>query len=141
MGKLSIFKKLKLYRQYKKSLSENKDYLNNNFNIRIDRAYRMYTILNVPPSLIGEEYSLKTSDINRISEPLIKNYTKDFYAFLIRQGLSEIIKRYDIKKVDKYSYLLVFGFSPFKSHYYYNIVYIAIMLIVISLSILAYFII
>ena len=47
MRKIGFFKKLKLFREFKKVINDNKNYLNVNFGVRVDRAYRLYTILNI----------------------------------------------------------------------------------------------
>ena len=61
-------KKLKLFFSYKKIIKLLKFELEQKFNIRIDNAKRMYTVINIPNELVGEAYSLKKSDIDKISE-------------------------------------------------------------------------
>lgn len=127
MKNVSMFKKIKLLRLFEKTLKENSVELQNKFNIRIDRASRLYTVLNIPEELIGEAYSLKKSDIDRISETFIKQYGEELASFLDNKGLKELYSYYEIKKVDKYSYLLVFGFRLMKSHKFYNNLYYKII--------------
>ena len=119
----SIFKKIKLFRDYRNIIEENKSELSTKFNIRIDSAKRMYTVLNIPEELIGEAYSLIKSDIDRISENYVRQYSNELSNFLNSKNLSELFDFYEIKKVGKFSYLIVFGFSLFKSQKYYNILY------------------
>jgi hypothetical protein len=119
----SLWKKIKLFGNFKKSIKENKIELEKKFNIRIDKAYRLYTVLNIPEELVGESYSLKKSDIERISQNFIKDYGTELATFLNSKGLNELYEYYEIKKVDKYSYLLVYGFSLFESNKYYNNLY------------------
>lgn len=121
--KLGFIKKIRLFSSYKKSVKSIKNVLDQNFNIRIDSAYRMYTVLNVPEEIIGEAFSIKKSDIDRISENYIKEYSSELSKFLNKNGLSELFEFYEIKKVDKYSYLIVIGFSLFKSNEFYNKLY------------------
>lgn len=121
--KLGFIKKIRLFSSYKKSVKSIKNILDQNFNIRIDSAYRMYTVLNVPEEIIGEAFSIKKTDIDRISENYIKEYSSELSKFLNKNGLSELFEFYEIKKVDKYSYLIVIGFSLFKSNEYYNKLY------------------
>lgn len=123
MKKVSLYKKIKLFNSFKKIVNENNSELKNKFNIRIDKAYRLYTVLNIPEELIGDAYSLKKTDIDRISENFISAYGTELSEYLIKKGLNELFEYYEIKKVDKYSYLLVYGFSLFKSHKYYNNLY------------------
>jgi hypothetical protein len=121
--RISYWKKYKLFNNFKKTIKENKETLQKNYNLRIDNAYRLYTVLNIPEEIIGESYSLKKSDIDRISENFIKEYGSELAIFLNSKGLNELYEYYEIKKVDKYSYLLVYGFSLFKSHKFYNNLY------------------
>lgn len=120
---ISLWSKIKLFNDYKKIIKENKVELENKFNVRVDNASRLYTVLNIPEELIGEAYALKKSDIDKISENFIKQYGSELSTYLNTKGLGELYKYYEIKKVDKYSYLLVFGFSLLKSDKYYNNLY------------------
>jgi len=91
--------------------------------------------------MIGEAYALKKSDIDRISENYLRQFSADLGGFLDSKGLKELYQVYDIKKVDKYSYLLVFGFSLFKSQKLYTRLYtVGAPLAVISLIILLFLI-
>jgi hypothetical protein len=126
MKKISIFKKLKLFYEYRKIIKKNEEELEKKFFVRKDKADRLYTVLNIPQEIIGEAYSLKKSDIDRISENFIKSYYKDLGANLEKMGLSELFTTYKVEKVGKYSYLLVVGFSLFRSNKYYNTLYYVI---------------
>jgi hypothetical protein len=123
MDQISIFKKIKLFSIFKKIVNQNKVELEQTLNIRIDDAFRLYTVLNIPQEFIGEAYDLKKSDIDRISEGYIREYTSKLSSILNQKGLSELYTFYESKKVDKYSYLIVVGFSMFKSDKYYNNLY------------------
>ena len=123
MNKISFFKKIQLFLSYRKIVNQNKVDLEKNLNIRVDNAYRLYTVLNVPEELIGEAYSLKKADIDRISETYIREYSGEVARFLNSKGLVELFRSYEIKKVDKYSYLIVIGFSLFQSNEFYNNLY------------------
>lgn len=129
---VSLYKKIKLFGDFKKKINSNKEYLQEKFNIRIDRSCRMYTVINIPETLIGDAYSLRKSDIDTISKNFTREYTSELSSYLESQGLTEMYKVYEIKKVDKYSYLLVFGFSLFQSNKYYNNVYYKILPISIA---------
>ena len=56
-----MFKKLKLFLTYRKFISQNKTELETMFNIRVDKAQRLYTVINIPEELIGEAYSISSS--------------------------------------------------------------------------------
>lgn len=139
MKRISFFKKIQLFLYYKRILKENKVQLEQNLNIRIDEAYRLYTVLNVPEELIGEAFSIKKSDIDKISESYIREYTMVVSKFLNSIGLSELFQSYEVKKVDKLSYLVVIGFSLFKTNKFYDNLYYRVIPISLLMIIISYF--
>jgi hypothetical protein len=139
MSKISFFKKLQLFVTYKRIAKQNKLELERSLNIRVDNAQRLYTVLNVPEELIGDAYSLKKSDIDRISETYIREYVFEVSKFLNSKGLMELFRTYEIKKVDKYSYLIVIGFSLLETPKLYNNLYYKIIPSIVFLSTIAYF--
>jgi hypothetical protein len=138
MANISFFKKLTLFSLYKKTLKLNKVKLERELNVRIDSAYRLYTVLNIPEELYGE-FTLKKSDIDKISENYIREYTFEVSKFLKSIGLNELFESYEVKKVDKYSYLIVIGFSLFRSNVFYNNLYYKFLPILAVVSIVTYF--
>jgi len=138
MANISFFKKLTLFSLYKKTLKLNKVRLERELNVRIDSAYRLYTVLNIPEELYGE-FTLKKSDIDKISENYIREYVFEVSKFLKSIGLNELFESYEVRKVDKYSYLIVIGFSLFKSNVFYNNLYYKFLPILTVLSIVTYF--
>jgi hypothetical protein len=138
MANISFFKKLSLFSFYKKTLKINKVRLERELNVRFDSAYRLYTVLNIPEELYGE-FTLKKSDIDKISENYIREYTFEVSKFLRSIGLSELFESYEVRKVDKYSYLIVIGFSLFKSNVFYNNLYYKFLPFLGVVSIITYF--
>ena len=144
-NKISLYKKIKIFREFKKVLRLNKTELEQVFGARIDNAYRIYNVLNIPSEVVGEPYNLRKSDIDKVAETSIREYSTKLSDYLDSKGLKEMYDFYEIKKVDKYSYLVVLGFSlpndPFRSNKYYdNIRYKVIPTIsVISLILLLIF--
>lgn len=138
MANVSFFKKLSLFSFYKKTLKQNKVRLERELNIRFDSAYRLYTVLNIPEELYGE-FTLKKSDIDKISENYIREYSFEVSKFLKSIGLNELFQSYEIRKVDKYSYLIVIGFSLFKSNEFYNNLYYKFIPFLAVASIVTYF--
>ena len=136
MKNLSFFKKIKLFRSYKSILKSNRDSLEQNYGLRLDKSYRLYTVLNIPEEYIGEAYTLKKSDIDRISETYVKEYSKELSYYLNSIGLGELFEYYKIEKVEKYSYLLVMGFSLFRSNEYYDKLYFRYIPIISLISII-----
>jgi hypothetical protein len=140
MANISFFKKLSLFSYYKKIVKQNKIKLERELNIRIDSAQRLYTVLNIPEELYGE-FTLKKSDIDKISESYIKEYMFEVAKSLREMGLNELFESYEVKKVSKYSYLLVVGFSLFRSNVFYNNLYYKFLPTLAVLSIISYFLI
>lgn len=110
-----IFKSMSMYRLYKRVLSDNSTELLARYNLRIDDANRLYTVLNIPEDIIGEAYSLRKSDIDRIADKFLREYSSDLAGYLNSKGLAELYDFYDVQKVDKYSYLMVIGFSLYRT--------------------------
>lgn len=140
MANISFFKKLSLFSLYKKIIKQNKVKLERELNIRVDSAQRLYTVLNIPEELYGE-FTLKKSDIDKISESYIKEYMFEVSKSLREIGLNELFESYEVKKVDKYSYLLVVGFSLFRSNVFYNNLYYKFLPALVIVSIISYFLI
>lgn len=139
MSKISIIKKVKIFNSFKKSINENKFELEQKFNMRVDKANRLYTVLNIPQDMVGEPYNIKKSDIDIISEKFVKEFISSLSIFLDSKNMRELYKVYEVKKVDKFSYLIVIGFSLFQSNKYYDNIYykviptLTIISIIISL--------
>jgi hypothetical protein len=136
-----MFKKLKLFFSWRKTINSLKIELDQKFNARIDSASRIYTVVNVPENLVGEAYALKKSDIDKISENFIRQYYVELGSTLNSKGLQELFDVYEIKKVDKYSYLLIVGFKLFNSVKYYNLLYYIMLPLVIISGLVGLFII
>lgn len=139
MRRISFLKKIQLFLYYRRIVKQNQVLLERDLNIRIDDAYRLYTVLNVPEELIGEAFSIKKSDIDKISESYIREYTMVVAKFLNSIGLSELFQSYEVKKVDKLSYLVVIGFSLFKTNKFYDNLYYRFIPISLLLIIVSYF--
>jgi len=140
-NRISFLKKIKIFREFKKAIKLNKIELEQVFGARIDNAYRIYNVINIPAEIIGEPYNLRKSDIDKLAEASIKEYTIKISEYLDSKGLKEMYDFYELKKVDKYSYLVVLGFSlpnnTFRSNKYYdNLKYRLIPIVFISLILL-----
>jgi hypothetical protein len=113
MAKINLFKKVSLYLSYRKNLLKNRDQFAGTYNLRIDRVNRIYTVVNIPEQVFEEPYNMRKSDIDKISEPYISEVIRQISGLLNKSGLSELYRLYDVQKVDKYSYLVIIGFSLF----------------------------
>lgn len=113
---MGIFQDYILYRSYKKIIYQNRVTLEGNFNVRIDSANRLYTVVNVPQTPEDEAYNLRKQDIDRIAETYIKDYINKLSIYLNSIGLSELYTFYEpVKKVGKHSYLIILGFKNINS--------------------------
>lgn len=123
-SKVSFFKKLKIFKDFRKTLRLNKTEIQEVFGARIDNAYRIYNVINIPVEEVGEPYNLRKTDIDLIAEKSVREYSSSISNYLNSKGLQEMYDFYEVKKVDKYSYLIVIGFSlsndSFRSNRYYD---------------------
>lgn len=108
---LNIIKKFRLLFTYIKIIINNKSVLNESYKIRYDYIFRLYTVINIPIDLIPEAYDLKKSDIDKLSQSYVSDFMVNISSLLNKIGLIELYVVYDLKKVDKYSYLVVIGFK------------------------------
>jgi len=98
------------YRSILKSIGKE---LELEYGTRIDNIYRMYTVLNLPENLFEEPYNLRKADIDNISRNYILEFRKNMSSFLVSKGLLELFDTYEVRKVDKFSYLIIMGYSLF----------------------------
>ena len=106
-----LFKKIKLLFTYISKVKSIQFDLEEQFGARIDNIYRIYTVFNIPQNLFEEPYNLRKSDIDTIAKNYIVDFRRSFSDFLVKRGMMELFDVYEIRKVDKFSYLIVFGFS------------------------------
>lgn len=74
-SKVSFLKKLRIFRDFRKTLRLNKTELQERFGARIDNAYRIYNVINIPVEEIGEPYNLRKTDIDLIAEKSVREYS------------------------------------------------------------------
>ena len=138
----NFFKKIYLFFVYRRNLLRSRVDLKIQFNIRVDNIYRFYTVVNIPQDIIEEPYNMRKSDIDVMSTKYIENFNVRLSSYLNSRGLTELYKIYDIEKVDKYSYLYVFGYSLFNTKAAMtNLFIFLLILLVISLILTPLFII
>lgn len=123
MRKLSLWKRIKLFRYYRKTIKSNKAVLLDKFNLRVDNAQRIYTVINIPIDKLGEAFTIKKSDITRVSEAYIREFYEEVSVELNKMGLLELYNLYKVERIDRTSYLVVIGYSQFNSVKYYNNIY------------------
>lgn len=139
---MGIIRDIRLFFSFRKIIRKNKNVLENQYGVRIDNADRMYTVLNIPTNLVDEPYNLRKSDIDLISQNYIRDYVNSLSEFLNSIGVSELYDFYEpIKKVDKYSYLIVIGYKQIDSKDINKLIYrIGLPILSVSLLILLIFI-
>lgn len=135
---MNIFKKIKLYWTFKREIKANRVTLESNFNLRIDRADRLYSVLNIPENVFEDPYNTRKSDIETISQTYVREYVNNVSKYLDSLGLQELYDFYEpVKRVEKYSYLIVLGYKPFNSVEYNTIVYYRLIPIISILSLIS----
>ena len=132
---LSIIKKFRLLFTYIKIILSNKSVLNESYKIRYDYIFRLYTVINIPTDLIPEAYDLKKSDIDKLSQSYVSDFMVNISSLLNKIGLIELYMVYDLKKVDKYSYLVVIGFKFLKLEKLFRNILILITILLSTLII------
>jgi len=136
MKKINYFKKISLFWDFSRKLRKLKTRLETNFSARIDNAYRIYTVINIPPSLIEEPYNLRKEDIDKLAKTYIRDYSNQLSSYLNTEGLMELYDFYEVKKVEKYSYLVIFGFSLFDSTIFLRNFYITLYSLLLIFAII-----
>ena len=130
MKNISLFKKFKLFLFYRKTIKQLKPDLFKFFNAKVDNAQRIYTVINVTDELITDDnYSLDSKYLEAVTQKTLKTYTNNLIGYLNSKGLNELYDFYNITVVDQYSYLVVYGFSLFKTDIFYKRLYQSIMVI------------
>ena len=128
--RISLRKKIGFFIEYRANINRIRKELLTQLGLRVDGAYRLYTVLNIPEELYGE-FVIKKSDIDTISDTYIREYYAEASKLLNSNNLSELYNVYSIKKITKYSFLIVIGFSLFKSHKFYNLIYYVLLPILV----------
>lgn len=115
MNKVSLRKKIQFYLTYRKTLEKNRENLFQNFTSRIDKVYRIYTVINLPKEEMDEPYNFRKRDLDVFAEKYIRDYSQNISKYLNSLGLNELYDIYEVKKVDKFSYLIVIGYKLFNT--------------------------
>ena len=107
-----------------------------NVGLKLDWVNRMYTVLNIPEEFFDEPYNLRKGDIDKIAENYIKEYINTVNLYFQSKGLNELVTFVKpISKVDKYSYLIVFGFSQMENTTIYrNTILLSVLTTIVSLT-------
>ena len=112
---MGFFRKISLFFTYRNILNSISKELEIEYGTRIDNIYRMYTVLNIPETIFEEPYNLRRTDIDNLSRNYILDFRKNMSSYLVSKGLLELFDTYEIRKVDKYSYLIIMGYALFNT--------------------------
>ena len=104
---MNLFKRIKHYYEYKKLVKKSKQDLYNDFNIRVDNIYRLYTVLNVPDET--QIYGKENAD--KLTETWIKSWLVRLDTFLVNKHIREFVIRQELTKIDDQNYLIVFRYK------------------------------
>lgn len=124
-----LIKSIKLFWAYRKNIRLNEKYLAEKYGLNIDLADRLWTVIDLSeaPKEMVQQYGPALSEFE------FNKYMREFQADLPRLDLHELVKRYEVKRVDTNKYGITFGFSQFNSVNYY----IAKWTLIVGLSISA----
>lgn len=105
---MNIFKKIKLFKEYKKSIKEHQEIFENQFGLEYNNWYELYTTISFKDT---PEELINSTGMDSIVEVEIKKYIRNFSATLENINLYEFINLYEIKKLNNYNYGITFGYS------------------------------
>lgn len=102
-----MFKKIRLYKAYRKIVKEKEQELLSKFNVRVDKLGRLYTVINVPP----QADTFGPTDGPRITKALLQNWLNKLDNYLIEIGVKEFTAVQELKEIDEMNYLLIIKFK------------------------------
>lgn len=109
---MNYFKKLKLFRAYKKNLKKNKEYLFNKYGLEYNLWYDLYSTMTFVDA--PEELKLKL-DFS-FKELELKKYISSVKSDLEKLELNELVTLKEIIKIDSDNYGIGFGFALVSSN-------------------------
>ena len=130
MDRLSWFKRLKLFIDYIILINRNRERISDKstgLNLRIDNAYRIYTVYNCPEEV--SKYGTK------LAEKYIKEYIGKVDKLFMKLEIIEFMGIRNIQQVSELDFLVVFGFKGFNTAKFFNRVISSTLLILASLLI------
>jgi len=113
---MTIFQKIKLYKEYKQFLKKEEIVLKENFALDRNLLNELYVTLILTD--VPEEVRLKY-DIATVAEVEIKKYISGFNKYLEQNNITELVNVYEIKKIKDDLYGITFGFSLLNNRRYF----------------------
>src|SRR5574344_2716933 len=99
--KIGLIKKLKLFNRYKNIIKKNRNELMNVYRFKIDRSYRLYTVVNIPQEVYGNIYNNDEQYINNVANVYLTKVLSKIDNYLLKIGLIELYSVYQISRVLK----------------------------------------
>lgn len=100
-----MFKKIRLFNFYRRTIKECEQELVDNFKLEKDLVYRLYTVVNIPPKLVEQYYP------EDISGPMVKEFVGKVDRYMKAKGLGELLALRDVQQIDNFNVKIVMGFS------------------------------
>lgn len=120
--KISILKKVKLFKEYKEYINSSYTLLVDN-DFRISSVYRLYTIVTIPMDTIPEEYRINKKDVSRLEEGYLNDSISKHIKLFNTIGLNGLYSEPILEKVDKFTYLVYYNYKFFNNVTYQFIKY------------------
>jgi len=117
---VNIFKRIKHFYEYKKLVKNCSTELHDNFSIRIDNIYRLYTVVNIPDETLiyGPDHS------DALTEEWLRKWLVSLDTLLVNNHLKEFIIREELTRIDNQNFLIVLRYKYLnieKIHYIFYI--------------------
>jgi hypothetical protein len=106
-----MFKKIKLYKIYKRFIRDNETFLEKNLKLRRDYTNFLYTVVNIDPETVNKYYT----ENEKVSKPIINEYIKKVDTFFSKNNMSELVAIRTVKRIDDFNWKVEFGYSLFNS--------------------------
>lgn len=105
---MNIFKKIKLFKEYKTQVLENAEFFEKKYALEYNNWYELYTTITLKDA---PEDLIKSYGTDSLIQTEVKKYIKNFRTDLQTLNLEEFFNVYEIKKINDYDYGITFGFS------------------------------
>lgn len=119
---INFKQKLRLFKEYKDYIRINRSILMDN-NFRVDNAYRLYTVVNIPEQNIPEAYRLRVNDVVKIEEKYVAESLDIHRNFFNKIGLNGLFSEPIVRRIQPLSYLVYYNYKYFDNVKYQFIKY------------------
>lgn len=142
IGKLR--RKLRNFKYYKQILEDNRETLENEYNVRVDNIWRLYTVYTITPEdyytyggkNIAHEYGESGALMNgdELFEKNVKLEISKLDFFLRKIGLAELYGMSEKRRIDAWNYKIVIRFKEIDTLFWANVLMYSGMAILAGLS-------